>query len=234
MRDCQSCQSCSTGRFDVAVIGGGVVGVPSRVVSCWTVRFRTAPTWLIVGCGPAGLAAVELRARGVVSVTVLDREAQAGGIPRHCAHSPYGLRELRRIMSGPVYAARLVARARAAGVAIHTGVTVTAVHQGPRLSLSTAGGLREITARQVLLCTGTRESSRAARLIGGAKPGGVISTGALQAMVHLHGLQPFRRPVVLGTELSRAGRRSGECRCQARCPSRCGCPASLQAGCAPR
>jgi NADPH-dependent 2,4-dienoyl-CoA reductase/sulfur reductase-like enzyme len=62
-------------------------------------------------------------------------------------------------------------------------------------------GAAEIVARQVLLATGARETSRAARLIGGTKPGGVVSTGALQGHVHLKGLQPFRRPVVLGTEL---------------------------------
>ena len=42
---------------------------------------------------------------------------------------------------------------------------------------------------------------RAARLIGGEKPGGVLSTGALQGMVYLKGQRPFSRPVVLGTEL---------------------------------
>ena len=64
---------------------------------------------VIVGAGPAGLAAAtELRKRGVASVVVLDREPQAGGIPRHCNHFPYGLREFRRLLRGPAYAAHLV------------------------------------------------------------------------------------------------------------------------------
>ncbi|MDF1774460.1 MAG: FAD-dependent oxidoreductase [Rhizobiaceae bacterium] len=157
---------------------------------------------VIVGAGPAGLAAAtELRTRGVASVVVLDREPQAGGIPRHCNHFPYGLREFRRLLRGPAYAAHLVETAKAAGVQIHTEVTVTRLLEGPALQLTTPGGLREISARHVLLCTGVRETSRAARLIGGVKPGGVVSTGALQGMVYLDGLRPFRRPVVLGTEL---------------------------------
>jgi hypothetical protein len=53
----------------------------------------------------------------------------------------------------------------------------------------------------VLVATGVREKSRAARLIGGTKPGGVHSTGALQGLVYLDGIRPFRRPVILGTEL---------------------------------
>ncbi|MDY6860366.1 MAG: FAD-binding protein, partial [Pseudomonadota bacterium] len=157
---------------------------------------------VIVGAGPAGLAAAaELKARGVGSVLVLEREAQAGGIPRHCGHFPFGMREFHRLLRGPAYAARLLARAQAAGAVIKTGVTVTALHPGPGLSVASAGGLRQITARRVLLCTGVRESTRAARLIGGTKPGGVLSTGALQGMVHLQALRPFRNPVVLGTEL---------------------------------
>ena len=38
-------------------------------------------------------------------------------------------------------------------------------------------------------------------MIGGTKPGGVLSTAALQGLVYLEGIRPFRRPVVLGTEL---------------------------------
>jgi hypothetical protein len=78
---------------------------------------------------------------------------------------------------------------------------VTALHPGGRLSLSTPDGVGELAAKRVLLCTGVREKSRAARLIGGEKPGGVVSTGALQGMVYLKGQRPFSRPVLLGTEL---------------------------------
>ncbi len=157
---------------------------------------------VIVGGGPAGLAAAtELRAKGVARVVVLEREAKAGGIPRHCGHYPYGLREFRRLLRGPDYAAWLVAAALAAGVEIQTSITVTALHPGPRLSVTGPMGPGAITARAVLLATGVREASRAQRLIGGTKPGGVLSTGALQGLVYLDGLRPFRRPVVLGSEL---------------------------------
>ena len=76
----------------------------------------------IVGGGPAGLAAaIALRGRGVARVTVLEREATAGGVPRHCGHPPFGMRELGRVLTGPAYARRLVAMAMAAGADIRTG-----------------------------------------------------------------------------------------------------------------
>jgi NADPH-dependent 2,4-dienoyl-CoA reductase/sulfur reductase-like enzyme len=53
----------------------------------------------------------------------------------------------------------------------------------------------------VLLATGTRESPRAARLLPGTRPWGVLNTGAFQEMAHAGGMVPFRRPVILGSEL---------------------------------
>jgi thioredoxin reductase len=155
---------------------------------------------IVIGAGPAGLAAATELA-SVAKVLVLDREPAAGGIPRHCGHYPFGLREFHRLMKGPDYARALVARALAAGVSIATGVNVVTLQPGPRVTLTSDAGLAEIRARLVLIATGVRETSRAQRLIGGDKPGGVMATGALQGLVYLEGRRPFRRPVILGTEL---------------------------------
>lgn len=157
----------------------------------------------IVGAGPAGLAAAaELGARGVGRVIVLDRATEAGGIPRISGHSPYGLREFARPMLGPAYARALVRRAAAGGARIVTGAAVVGLKAGPRLQVTTdADGLTEIDARAVLLATGTRETARPGRLIGGTKPGGVMVTGALQSLVYAGHRRPFRRPVILGSEL---------------------------------
>lgn len=159
------------------------------------------PEVLVVGGGPAGLSAATELARAGRRVTVLDREAEAGGIPRHCGHYPFGMREFHRLLRGPDYAARLRQAALAAGVTIRTRTTVTALLPGGEVEVTDDTGPARLSTRAVLLATGVRETSRAARLIGGEKPGGVISTGALQGMVYLNGQQPFRRPVVLGTEL---------------------------------
>ena len=155
---------------------------------------------LVIGGGPAGLSAATALALGGIRVTVLDREAEAGGIPRHCNHPPYGLREFHRLMRGPAYARRLREAAHAAGVDMRTRTTATALHPGGRVETTGPDGPATLAARVILLATGVRETSRAGRLIGGDKPGGVLSTGALQGIVHLNGQRPFQRPVILGTE----------------------------------
>lgn len=156
----------------------------------------------IVGGGTAGLAlAAELRRLSVDNVVVLEREEAAGGIPRHCGHYPFGVREHRRLLKGPAYAERNVATALRLGVDIRTGTTVTQLLPGGKLALTSAAGLSAIEAERVVLCTGVRESSRAQRFVGGDRPDGVLTTGALQSMVYLKAMRPFERPVILGSEL---------------------------------
>lgn len=154
----------------------------------------------IVGGGPAGLAAaLWLRQHGR-QVTVVEREAAAGGVPRHVPHSGFGLRDLRQMMTGPAYAAAYADRARAAGVTLLTRTTVTGWSGPTRLALTGPDGLRSLDARAVLLATGCRERPRAARLVPGSRPLGVFTTGAMQRLVHEYGQCPGRTAVIVGAE----------------------------------
>ena len=156
----------------------------------------------IIGAGPAGLsAAITLKKTGIESVLVLEREAEAGGIPRHCAHPPYGLREYKRLLTGPTYAKKLVETARNAGVTIALKNTVIKLEAGGVLTIASPEGLKKLTAKRVLLATGIRETPRSARLVSGDRALGICNTGTLQSMFYLKNMVPFRRPVVVGTEI---------------------------------
>jgi thioredoxin reductase len=138
---------------------------------------------VVVGGGPAGLAcALELRRRGVEDVVVLDREELAGGIPRHCEHQGFGLRDLHRTLSGPRYARRYVELARQAGVDVRVETMVTGWSPDGPLKVTTPAEPETLSAEAVVLATGCRERPRAPRLVPGSRPDGVLTTGLLQQL----------------------------------------------------
>ncbi|MGD0244379.1 MAG: FAD-dependent oxidoreductase [Streptosporangiaceae bacterium] len=161
-------------------------------------------TVVVVGAGPAGLsAAIELRRLGVGSVLVAERETTAGGVPRHSSHTGYGLRDLHRVMTGPAYARVLADAAQAAGARLLTGATVTGLARDPacpEVTITSGGGIETVPAAAVLLATGCRERPRAARLVPGDRPAGVMTTGELQQRVYLGGERLAGRALVVGAE----------------------------------
>jgi len=156
---------------------------------------------IVVGGGPAGLAcAVELRQRGVPDVVVLDREERAGGIPRHCAHQGFGIRDLRRALSGPSYARRYVELAERAGVDIRTETMVTGWSPDGSLEITAPESRELLRASAIVLATGCRERPRPARLVPGSRPEGVLTTGLLQQLVELRSPRIGTRAVIVGAE----------------------------------
>jgi thioredoxin reductase len=155
---------------------------------------------LVVGAGPAGLAAAAALARAGAGrrIEVLDREQRAGGVPRHCAHGGFG--PWPHPLTGPEYARRLTEAALRAGAVVRTGVS--ALDWAGPLTLGAVGpeGTEAITARAIVLATGARERPRAARLVPGTRPAGVLTTGELQQAVHLHGQRIGTRAVIVGAE----------------------------------
>lgn len=160
------------------------------------------PTVAIVGGGPAGLAAAQALARRVAGeVLVIDREATAGGIPRHADHPGYGIRDRKRFLSGPTYARKLVDEVLAAGVRILTRTQVTGWADDHTLAATSPEGRLLIRAEATLLATGARERPRTARMVPGDRVAGVYTTGQIQNMVHLQHQPVGERAVIVGAEL---------------------------------
>ncbi|QKJ88593.1 FAD-dependent oxidoreductase [Paramixta manurensis] len=154
---------------------------------------------IIIGAGPSGLAVAHaLNEAGIKDVLLLERENQAGGVPRHCRHPTFGLQTFHRPMSGHVWAEKLVKRV---AYPVRTNTTVTALKPGGVIEITSDNGMETLQARKVVLATGVRETPRHARLVSGVRPQGVLTAGALQQFVYLRGLRPGEQPVIVGTEL---------------------------------
>jgi len=155
---------------------------------------------LVVGGGPSGLAAATALAPSG-EVLVVEREQRAGGIPRHSDHTGYGMRDLHRVMRGPAYAEAWRQRALDAGAGLLEQTMVTEWVDDRTVAVTSPAGRYTITADAVVLATGARERPRTARLVPGDRPPGVLTTGQLQNLVHLHHRRVGSRAVVVGAEL---------------------------------
>lgn len=159
---------------------------------------------LIVGAGPAGLsAALELKRLGVENIVVAEREAEAGGIPRLCHHTGFGIRDLHRVYIGPRYARHYVEQAKQEGIDVRTKTTITGWDDAAatKLGYSSPQGIGVFDAKAVLLATGVRERPRAARLVPGNRPAGIFTTGSLQRFVYGSEIPVGKRAVIVGAEL---------------------------------
>jgi glycerol-3-phosphate dehydrogenase len=165
-----------------------------------TVRLQSCDV-LIVGAGPAGLsAAIELKKQGIKNILVVDREPEAGGMPRFCDHIGFGIADLWRLYTGPGYARYYRELAQKHDVEIRSSTTITGWVDS-KLTFTSPGGLGEIEAKAILLATGIRERPRAARMVPGTRPQGIFTTGSLQRFVHQEHLPVGKRAVIVGAEL---------------------------------
>ena len=150
---------------------------------------------IIVGAGPAGLAAAAIAGKGGLSTLVLDENAQAGGqIYRAITSTPVK----RRDVLGEEYwrGEQLVTDVRASGAMIVQGATVWSLDRDLQVAVSVHGQSQILRARRVILATGALE--RPFPIPGWTLPG-VMTVGAAQTLLKSSGLVPDGRVVFAGT-----------------------------------
>ena len=154
---------------------------------------------IIVGAGAAGLSAARVLKRcGIEDILVLERETQAGGLPRHSHHPGFGFSQFGIPYFGPSYVRRLLKECK--DISIQTQTTVCQLNPGGELTIADQNGMMTTKAKAVLITTGIRESSGVSQLISSQRPWGMFSTGAVQQFLHFTRQLPFRRPVIIGSE----------------------------------
>ncbi|WP_054310129.1 FAD-dependent oxidoreductase [Mesorhizobium sp. 1M-11] len=157
---------------------------------------------IIVGGGPSGVAAaIAMRKAGVGKITLLERERYLGGATRHCGHSPFGMLEFGRVYLGAAYGRRLEREIARHDIDLRYGHSVAQLGEDGELLVANPDGLQTLSAKRVLMTTGVRETTRAARFVTGDRPVGIVTTGTLQAYAAFHNMMPFHRPVIVGSEL---------------------------------
>ena len=156
---------------------------------------------LVIGAGPAGLAAArQARQGGARSVIVVERNAELGGILPQCIHNGFGLRIFGSDLTGPEYVARWIRMAQQAGVEFLTRTMVLSIERNLRtIAANGRDGLIEIEPQALVLAMGCRERPRGALAIPGTRPAGIYTAGTAQRLVNMEGYIPGERFVILGS-----------------------------------
>jgi thioredoxin reductase len=156
---------------------------------------------LVIGGGPAGMAAaISAKENGVSSLLLVERAESLGGILNQCLHSGFGLVYFGEELTGPQYAARFVEKVNKADVEVLSSASVISLKpEGRALISSEKYGLKEINTKAVILASGCRERPIGTLPIEGTRPSGIFAAGMAQNMVNLGGYNIGNSFVILGS-----------------------------------
>jgi thioredoxin reductase len=157
---------------------------------------------LVIGAGPAGLAAAVSASDNSASVVMVEREDRPGGILKQCIHDGFGVIRFGEKLSGPEYAARYIRMVEERQIPIKTRTFVTHMSkqsQGFQTQLVSRQGVEQITCKSVILASGCRERTAKQIFIQGSRPAGILTAGTAQYFVNMKGYLPVNRCVILGS-----------------------------------
>ncbi len=157
---------------------------------------------LVIGGGPAGLAAAISAHKNGANVVLIEREARLGGILKQCIHDGFGLVRFKEKLSGPEYAERFIDEFKALGIKTLLLTFVTSVEEtdnGFKAMVVNRDGVEEIESKSLILATGCRERTSKQVFIHGTRPSGVFTAGTAQHFTNLLGQLPTKKCVILGS-----------------------------------
>lgn len=171
---------------------------------------------VVIGGGPAGMAAALAAHKAGARVAIVEREQHLGGILRQCIHPGFGLSHFKQELTGPEYAQRFIDQVRATDIALFLGSLVLGIDSGEgagepdtnegagdaavhTVTLMSRTGMLQLTGRAVVLAMGCRERTRSEIKIPGSRPAGVFTAGLAQRYINIENLKPGSRAVILGS-----------------------------------
>ena len=165
---------------------------------------------VVIGGGPAGMAAALAAHKAGARVTIVEREQHLGGILRQCIHPGFGLSHFKQELTGPEYAQRFINQVCATDIALfldsmvigidgNSGAPDTGGAAVHTVTLMSPAGMLQLTGRAVVLAMGCRERTRSEIKIPGSRPAGVFTAGLAQRYINIENLKPGSRAVILGS-----------------------------------
>ncbi|MEG1835154.1 MAG: FAD-dependent oxidoreductase [Oscillospiraceae bacterium] len=157
---------------------------------------------IVIGGGPAGLAAAISAHDNNAQTLLIEREKRLGGILKQCIHDGFGLVRFKEKLSGPEYAERFIDVFEEKKIDALTLTFVTRIEKksdGFLVVVVNKNGLGEYFAKSLVLATGCRERTAKQVSIHGTRPSGVFTAGTAQNFTNILGELPTKRCVILGS-----------------------------------
>jgi thioredoxin reductase len=157
---------------------------------------------VVIGGGPAGLAAAKSASDNSAKTLLIEREGALGGILKQCIHDGFGVTRFNEKLSGPEYAQREIDKLKASKVEVLLLSFVTklsAIPEGYSITLVNPQGVKTLTSKKLILATGCRERTAKQVMIQGTNPAGVMTAGQAQYYINILGKMPVKQAVILGS-----------------------------------
>lgn len=166
---------------------------------------------VVIGGGPAGMAAALAAHKAGAHVAIVEREQHLGGILRQCIHPGFGLSHFKQELTGPEYAQRFIDQVHATHIALFLNSMVIGIDGGASgapdagnaavhtVTLMNPAGMLQLTGRAVVLAMGCHERTRSEIKIPGSRPAGVFTAGLAQRYINIENLKPGSHAVILGS-----------------------------------
>ena len=157
---------------------------------------------IVVGGGPAGMAAGISSARAGAKTLIIEREKKLGGILKQCIHSGFGLHFFGEELTGPEYAHRFIDEVEKAQKDYKLEIlleTFVIKVESNLVTIKNEKGIKTLSCGSVILGMGCRERTAGAIALKGTRPSGVWTAGQAQKWVNMYGLLPCKKPVILGS-----------------------------------
>lgn len=156
---------------------------------------------IVIGGGPAGLAAAISARKQNVSVLLIEREERLGGILKQCIHDGFGLKQFKERLTGPEYAKRFIDEFESMDIEARLSSTVLQIRKKKTFLLDVLSkeGIERLSCISLVLATGCRERTGKQISIHGQRPSGIYTAGSAQYFMNILGHLPTKRCVILGS-----------------------------------
>lgn len=158
---------------------------------------------VVIGGGPAGLAAAIKAHEEGGKVLILEQAEYLGGILQQCIHPGFGIHYLGEDLTGPEFASLFIEKVRSLNIPYILSAHVMKIEimlpLAKKIQLIAPKGTKDIETKAIVYTAGAREKHGFEIGITGDRVSGIYTAGEAQSLMDLYGVMPGKRVLIVGS-----------------------------------